>query len=349
MPFFSDQNDKEIEACMNVISAFAKKLSPETAAALVQQLRTAVVSNVVDRPLLRLRILTNVYHGFDRSAPSRYESFVAITKFAADSGNAELVIPKLKQVDQLLAEWGANIEQTRRIYKLAHNILSTNNRSSQAHEFAIKYLQTFNMELKEGRKVGDDVIEAASAAAREAISSDEIYQCDHLFSLEAVRLLENIPQYSLLYKLLHIFAQEKLDSFLNFSQAHPEFLQSAGLAEAHCLHKMRLLSLASLGAESNEVPYALIAQTLQISEDDVEMWIIDAVSAKLLEAKLNQVKRVANVSFCVQRVFTDPLWKQLSTKLNKWKTSIHHIHQIVQQTKHLGKNAAPPHSPLTVA
>lgn len=334
---------------MNVISTFAKKLPPEAGASLVQQLRAAVVSSVVDRPLLRLRILTNVYHGFDRSAPSRYEAFIAIIKFAADSGNAELVIPKLKQVDQLLVEWGANIEQTRRIYKLAHNILSANNKSSQAHEFAIKYLQTFNTDIKEGRKVGDDVIETAGAVAREAISSDEIYQCDHLFSLEVVKLLETIPQYSLLYKLLHIFAQEKLDSFLNFLQSHPDFLQSAGLTEAHCSRKMRLLSLASLGAESNEVPYALVAQTLQISEDEVELWIIDAVSAKLLEAKLNQVKRVANVSFCVQRVFTDALWKQLSIKLNKWKSSIHHIHQTVQQTKHIGKKAAPSQSQLTVA
>lgn len=41
---------------MNVISAFAKKLAPEVGTALVQQLRVSVVSNVTDRPLLRLRM-----------------------------------------------------------------------------------------------------------------------------------------------------------------------------------------------------------------------------------------------------------------------------------------------------
>lgn len=102
--------------------------------------------------------------------------------------------------------------------------------SLQAHEFAIKYLQTFNTELKAGKTVGDDVIESAVAAALEAISSDEIYQCDHLISLEAVRFLEGTPNHSLLYKLLHIFAQEKLSSFVAFQGAHSDFLQRTGMA-----------------------------------------------------------------------------------------------------------------------
>jgi len=197
--------------------------------------------------------------------------------------------------------------------------------------------------------VGDEVIATAAEAAREAISSEEIYQCDHLFSLEAVKLLEQHPQHGVLYQLLQIFAQEKLDAYQAFQAKHPDFLESVGLTEGHCLHKIRLLSLASLGAESNEIPYALIAQTLQISEDAVESWIIDAVSAKLIEAKLNQLKHVANVSFCVQRVFTTAQWKQLSTKLNKWRGSVRHILQTVQQTRNAGKGHLHNTQSLTVA
>jgi translation initiation factor 3 subunit M len=336
---FSDTNDKEIEASMNVISALIKKEEADVAGALVKQVREAVTSNTTDRPILRLRILTNIYHAFARSSPSRYDLFVAIANFAADSGNAELVIPKFKQIDQWLAEWGSNIEQSRRLYKLAHKVLASSHRSAQAHELITKYLQTFNSDIREGKQVSDEVVDAAAVAAREAILSDEIYQCDHLFSLEAVKLLEKHPQHNALYHLLQIFAQEKLDSFQAFQAKHPDFLQNAGLTSENCLRKIRLLSLASLGADSSEVPYALIAGTLQISEDDVESWIIDAVSVKLIEAKLNQLKRIANISFCVQRVFGPPQWRQLSTKLTKWKSSVHHILQTVQQTKSIGQSA----------
>lgn len=91
------------------------------------------------------------------------------------------------------------------------------------------------------------------------------------------------------------------------------------------MRKMRLLSLASLGAESNEVPYALIAQTLQIPEEDVEMWIIDAVSAKLIEAKLNQVKRVANVRYVAELFCCCTKHYQLLCATSFWRSTMEAI------------------------
>jgi len=344
---FSDQNDKEIEACMNVVSATIKKLEPEVGVSITEKLREAVVANPSDRPILRLRILTNIYHALDRGSPHRYDIFVAMVSFAAESGNAELMIPKFKQIDQWLLDWRATIDQTRKLYKLARKILAANNRSLQAHEFITKYLQTFNGDIKEGKQLEEDVVNTAAEAAREAISADEILQCDHLFSLEAVRLLEHHPQHATLYRLLQIFAQEKLDSFLHFQTSNPNFLQSTGLTEESCLRKIRLLSLASLGAENAEVTYGLIAQTLQISEEDVEDWIIDAVSIKLIEAKINQLKRSVTIGFCIQRVFTIAQWKQLSVKLNKWKGNVGQVLQTIQHTNHTGAKIPPIPNPTS--
>lgn len=45
------------------------------------------------------------------------------------------------------------------------------------------------------------------------------------------------------------------------------------------MKKMRVLSLATLASNNiqGDVPYYLIAKTLEIDEDDVEMWIIDGM------------------------------------------------------------------------
>jgi translation initiation factor 3 subunit M len=67
------------------------------------------------------------------------------------------------------------------------------------------------------------------------------------------------------------------------------------LNEENCVRKLRLLSLASLASETNEIPYSSIASTLQIKEEEIESWVILAVSAKLIEAKLDQLRRVAVV------------------------------------------------------
>lgn len=60
-----------------------------------------------------------------------------------------------------------------------------------------------------------------------------------------------------------------------------------------CLRKIRLLSLATLAAQHKEIPYSLISTTLAVEEGEVETWIILAISANILDAKLDQLRRVA--------------------------------------------------------
>jgi translation initiation factor 3 subunit M len=323
---FSDQNDKEIEACLSVLSSLIKKLEPEVADAVGQKLREAVAANTSDRPLLRLKILTNIYHAFDANSLSRYETFVTLAKYAHESNNAELMIPKFKQVDKWLSDWGANTEQSRKLFTLIRQILKDNHRSAQAHKYAVKMLQTFK---------GDDASSPeakglAVEAVLEAITYEELFQCDHLLALTSVQALEKDEKYASLYKLLQIFAQDKLDTFQAFVREHPGYLESLGINEEQSTHKMRLLSLASLGSE-HEIPYSLIASTLQIPTEEVESWVITAVSAKLLEVKMNQLKQTVSVGFCVQRVFTQTQWATLSTQLRKWQTSVKQLLGTVNQ------------------
>lgn len=62
---------------------------------------------------------------------------------------------------------------------------------------------------------------------------------------------------------------------------NPSQLCIIDLPAAELSHKIRLLDLASLCARSvsKEVPYAEIAKTLKIGEDEVELWVIDGESA----------------------------------------------------------------------
>jgi len=329
---FAEQNDKEIEALMNILSAFIKK-SQSSSNGLTNKWREIIASNPTDRSLLRLKLLANIYQSFDTNSINRYETFLAIAQVAYESGNSELVIPKLhaqKQVEKWLSEWGANLQQKTVFYKLIHKMMKDSNRSVLAHKILVRFLQEYN----ETSADEPDVVTAAVDACLEAITLEELFQCDHLFGLKAVQNLENHPQHSSLYRLLQIFAKEKLESFTEFQSQHPGVLQSLGLQEESCTRKLRLLSLASLAAETHEIPYSLIISTLQINEDEIENWIIMGVSAKLIEAKMDQLRKVAVVSFCVQRVFTGSQWKQLSTKLDKWKISIQQLLQVVQQSKH---------------
>jgi translation initiation factor 3 subunit M len=103
--------------------------------------------------------------------------------------------------------------------------------------------------------------------------------------------LQNDEKFSKLYELVVLFAEEKLDSFDSFNEKYPDYLESLGLLREDCLKKIRLLSLATLASENSEIAYAQIAKTLNISEDEVEGWVIFAVAANLIDAKLDQIKK----------------------------------------------------------
>ena len=101
---------------------------------------------------------------------------------AADLTKA--VLPALKDVDELLRNWGATTQQKRDIYKAIYQVYSaTNPNSKMVFENERKYLETY-----QGNE--DDVSEAKQCAADAAVLAvklDDINRCDDLLELRAVK------------------------------------------------------------------------------------------------------------------------------------------------------------------
>jgi len=97
-----------------------------------------------------------------------------------------------------------------------------------------------------------------------------------------------------------------------------------GLVHEDCITKMRLISLVDLGSdESGRIPYSLIRDTLrvrlvnlsgskgfpftywlviclctcfwQINDEEVELWVVKAITAKLMDCKMDQMNQVVIV------------------------------------------------------
>jgi translation initiation factor 3 subunit M len=88
---------------------------------------------------------------------------------------------------------------------------------------------------------------------------------------------------------------------------------------------------------------------LQIKADEVESWVVAAIGAELIDAKMDQLRRIVIIrsarvpsssrpsshltfSRATQRVFTDQQWKQLATSLNTWRDNLSHILKVIQTT-----------------
>jgi hypothetical protein len=127
--------------------------------------------------------------------------------------------------------------------------------------------------------------------------------------------------------LLKVFQQGKLGDYHAYIQSNggDSVLAQWGLSTDECTRYMRVLSLCSLAATQEEIPYSFVAKTLQTGEDDVEKWVIAAVSSGLLSAKMDQLTQKVLVERSVVRTFDHSQWQQLSARLALWKRNTRSI------------------------
>lgn len=186
-------------------------------------------------------------------------------------------------------------------------------------DFLLKKLATYQTQ-------DDASIECANLVITRAVALDTYFSFEDLLPSVQPHIKDpNAPA----AKLLDLYLNGNVQAYQTFITQHPVADQDAGL------RKMRLLSLASLGSENlaRELSYGEISTALAISEDEVEMWVIDVIRAGLVEAKLDQLNKTVIVHRSIYRVFGKDQWRQLSERLNTWKNSLTDILAVIGNAK----------------
>lgn len=157
-------------------------------------------------------------------------------------------------------------------------------------EWTLKYLSSFES--------GNNETESeAITAIVDSIKASGIYQFDELLRLGPIKALENGSANGKKgFQLLKFFIEESWTSFKDFSSSNAEFLKTNGIDLEEASRKLRLLTLCNLAASTSSLSYSLIAKHLQINENEVEFWVINAIGENILEAKLDQRKQIVLVT-----------------------------------------------------
>ncbi|KAM0958440.1 hypothetical protein ACFX2C_023731 [Malus domestica] len=319
----SKVSEKDLECIFTVIcNVVTKSESPDEALEMAKLISSKITQKPTDKPALRLKILFNLYNLLENPY-SRFLVYLSALNLAINGRVTEHVIPSFKNVESFLKEWNIGISDQRQLFLTIANVLKAHkNMTKESFKFLTKYLATFS---------GEDVhtlSEAKEEAIRtivEFVNAPDMYQCD-LLIMPAVEQLEKDTKHALAYQLLKIFLTQRLDAYLEFQAVNSDLLKSYGLVHEDCITKMRLISLMDLGSdESGRIPYGAIKDTLQINDDEVELWVVKAITAKLMDCKMDQMNQVVIVSRCTERVFGEEQWLTLRTKLATWRGNIANV------------------------
>ncbi|WOL15238.1 eukaryotic translation initiation factor 3 subunit M [Canna indica] len=315
-------SEKDLECILTVTCNLVTRAnSPDEALEMAKLISAKVVQQPTDRPALRLKILFNLYNLLENP----YSKFYVYTKaldLAASGKVTESIIPSFKKIDNFLQEWNIGKLDQRELYHAISNILK-DNRSMAKDSFAFltRYLATFSGSAEDAYAM-NEAKENAVQAVIDFVKSPDIFQCD-LLDMPAIAQLEKDGKYALVYELLKIFVTQRLDAYLDFHAANSTLLKSYGLVHEECIAKMRLTSLLDLSShESGEIPYSLIRDTLRITDDEVEYWIVKAITSKHLDCKMDQMNQIVIVSRHTERLFGLPQWQNLRMKLGLWRRNV---------------------------
>ena len=251
--------------------------------------------------------------------------FLLIIKLAVAADEQDVLVSFLDQLDVNVAQWKLDKQQEREFYQVLSQGLTQHDDLS--HDYLLKAVYTWN-----GQKdaTSEKAKLLATQVVKQAISLDHVFLFDDIVALDAVK---SIPKP--LMEFLRIFSSESLDQYKAFLTQYPNFLKEYGFDQEQCLHKIRVLTLVSLCSKqvNGELKYDVIAKALEIGLDTVEFWIINAVRAKLIDVKMNQETRVAQVNRATFRVFGSSEWNVVSEKLAQWKDTMQKCLLIVQASQ----------------
>lgn len=325
--------EKDLECIYTVIcSLVSRASSPDEALEMAKLITSKIIQHPNDKPALRLKLLFNLYNLLENPY-SKFFVYMKALDLAASGKVTESIIQSFKKIDCFLEEWNIGIVDQRNLFLSISNILKDNKSTAKdSFTFLTRYLATFSGDDEESYTMNDAKEEAVRAII-EFVKSPDMFQCD-LLDMPAVGQLENDEKYTLTYQLLKIFLTHRLDAYLDFQSANSALLKSYGLVHEDCVTKMRLMSLIDLSSNaSGEIPYSHIKDALQITDDEVEYWVVKAITSKVLNCKMDQLNQLVIVSRRTERVFGPAQWQALRSKLGIWRDNIAGAINTIQSKK----------------
>ncbi|KAN0061084.1 hypothetical protein ACQY0O_006819 [Thecaphora frezii] len=323
-------SDREMEGVFNLISTlvltnFAAPEDEEVRQKLLGQVASAIVTEgPSEKNLVRYRILSNIFNTLPAQSALRLDLFNSLLSLASANDDLDYLSSALTSLPQWLAEWKVSDEAKstclEKVAKALESAEKEHDHGSKAYQFLVLHLRFISLNATSST----DAKAAAERTVASALRLNKMFEFEDLMQIEAVLNLNGTP----VFELLKIFvggSAEDFDAWL--AKGGKQELERLGLSEAELSRKIRLLDLAGLCARSvsTEVPYGEIAKVLEISEDEVEIWVIDVIRAGLVSGKLSQVNSSFRVYRSAHRTFGQEQWKALETRLVQWQTSISNI------------------------
>ncbi|KAJ0393591.1 hypothetical protein P43SY_001150 [Pythium insidiosum] len=315
--------ETDVEGCFSMLFDVLRQLPAEQAAAEGKKLLAVVVAKSDDKIVLRARIASTLFNKAAGLPELRFATLLALIKYASETDSTELVSSYFDDVESLFEASTLTAERRRQLYlTIADVLVKSDAKSIKVLFFLDKYLATFAGADEKQAAAGKDVAARAVKLVLQRPVASFVARVD-IAANPAVRALKADAKTAKLLELLDIVSTKTLQEYTAFHKAAgASFFADNGLSHEELTSTMRLFTLCSLPTGFDEVPFEKIAGALAIDEDDVEKWIVKAITSNLVTAKVDQLRRTVVITRVLQRGFGAEQWSEIHAKLQLYKKNV---------------------------
>jgi translation initiation factor 3 subunit M len=156
---------------------------------------------------------------------------------------------------------------------------------------------------------------------------------DNLLQLKPVQALAGTTW----FQLLSVFVSGNLGDYMELYSHKKEFIDER-LDHKACVSKMSLLTFLTMASQQSQISFSDLESTIDINEDDIEDFVVEAIQNGLVHAKIDQVNQMVVIRSCSRRTFSESEWLELRNKMEAWKENLQTIRASLEQVvlRHAG-------------
>ncbi|KAK5109898.1 hypothetical protein LTR85_002028 [Meristemomyces frigidus] len=323
--------ERELQAAYNLlIHLISQSEDPDTYLPHVcKYLSSPMTSSSHNGAGIALGILGTLFNTIQPDDETRYHVLLAIVDLIKNSGNFETLQPQLKNLDSWIEQWEIEPQEARKLYLAISSAAAATNESQESYVFLVKALRTVQDSAS-----SPEARDLSLRALKMALQNEKHFDFQDLTALDSIQALRKSDE--AWSELLEVFSDQVYDDLQEFKEVNDSFISENGLDEDVLDRKMRLLTLATLAAQSADtrtLPYSRVSRSLNIPSEDVEMWVIDCIRSGLVEGKLSQQRQEFLIHRCTHRTFGEKQWREVASRLETWRSSLVNVLAVVRQQK----------------
>merc|ERR1711908_52024 len=207
---------------------------------------------------------------------------------------------------------------------------------------AFLYLKRFS-QLFQGVKDAElneqQVQESTIMLLKDALQLPSVIQFDDILSFDVVKAAAK-GNHAKLVELCKLFLNSDVKALDAFYKKNQAAFKEYDVKFEDAMAKMRLLTLATKVHGKSEITLKEVANALEESEDNVERWVVRALSEGVIDGRIDQLNHKVLVKSAFQREFGKAGWAFLDSKLTQWTENLENVIKFITEQKTLREGNA---------